>query len=100
MRSNFGLALAAAVALTLGACAGGGDGNAPSTAVQSAPQPTGPLPESVSLAQDLKMVPIARDRRGCVLYRMQSERRPNLDALFYRTQAGDFSTIEEEAACT
>ena len=46
------------------------------------------------------MQPVGRDARGCVQYRMQSKRRPALEALFYRTRAGDFSTIEEEAACT
>jgi hypothetical protein len=59
-----------------------------------------PLPAAEFLSQDLRMVPVARDGRGCVQYRLESEARPGLNALFYRTVAGDFSTIKEEASCT
>ena len=58
------------------------------------------LPAAVTLGQDLHMVPVARDGRGCVQYRVQSQSRPRIEAVFYRTRAGDFSTIEAEAACT
>jgi hypothetical protein len=59
-----------------------------------------PLPGAESLAPNLLMTPVARDGQGCVEYRMQSDSLPNLEAVFYRTNAGDFSTIQEEAACT
>lgn len=63
-------------------------------------RPARPLPAAEKLDKDLVMAPFARDARGCVMYRMQSKNRPGLNAVFYRTRAGDFSTIEEEAACT
>jgi len=87
-------ALVFGMALCLGACAStGGAGT-------SAAETQRPLPASVQLDHDLLMEPIARDARGCVQYRMRSARRPSITALFYRTHAGDFSTIAEEAACT
>ncbi len=89
------------ILLNLAACGGGSDGSAYRAPPPRAPAPVhGALPAAVSLDNDLHMVPVARDGRGCVQYRMSSPSRPELDALFYRTEAGDFSTIEEEAACT
>ena len=58
------------------------------------------LPAAERLGDDLVMAPVSRDARGCVQYRMMTERRSAPTALFYRTNAGDFSTIEEEASCT
>mgnify|MGYP003700712391 CR=1 FL=1 len=88
--------LAIALGASLAGCASG-----------SAPVPSdipagaaGALPAAEVLDTDLWMIPVARDTRGCVQYRMHSESRPSLAAVFYRTRAGDFSTIEEEAACT
>jgi hypothetical protein len=46
------------------------------------------------------MAPIGRDQRGCVVYQLEFQSRPAMQSVFYRTRAGDFSTIEEEAACT
>ena len=92
------LTLLLALAATLAACAGAGgsgDQSAPSEA-----RAVGPLPAAETLDADLVMAPIGRDARGCVQYRMQSTRRPAVQAVFYRTAAGDFSTIKEEAACT
>jgi len=89
--------LAGLLALALSGCAGAQAGR---TAGADRNDGARALPAAEQLADDLYMVPIARDGRGCVQYRMQSDRRPRLQALFYRTQAGDFSTIEAEAACT
>ena len=69
----------------------------PPVAQAEAPRP---LPAAERLGDDLVMVPVARDGRGCVQYQMIAEREQPLSAVFYRTYAGDFSTIEEEAACT
>lgn len=87
--------IALAGALALAACTTSGGGGA---AVRT--NASTPLPAAERLDSGLMMVPVARDGRGCVQYRLESERRPRLDALFYRTRAGDFSTIEAEAACT
>jgi len=92
-----GTGLAGLLALALSGCAGGQAGRTASVDRSESPRA---LPAAEQLADDLYMVPIARDGRGCVQYRMQSDRRPRLQALFYRTGAGDFSTIEAEAACT
>lgn len=89
------LILAATLALAVGACAGGSGPRSQGGGADAAA-----LPAAERLDADLVMVPVARDGRGCVQYRLQSDRRPRLEALFYRTRAGDFSTIEAEAACS
>ena len=95
--------------LVLGLLAAGCSSTQPEPPVSSEPKKlrlvapklvASPLPGAENLAPDLLMIPVARDGQGCVEYRMQSKSRPNLDAVFYRTNAGDFSTIQEEAACT
>jgi len=81
-------------ALLAGCAAGGGaPTNAPAARF-------GPLPAAETLDPDLVMVPVARDAAGCVQYRLRSDRRPTVEAVFYRTRFGDFSTIRAEAACT
>ncbi len=89
-----------ALALLVAGCAG--DGAAPKAARDSGAESrmASSLPSAEQLGQDLLMVPVARDGRGCVQYRMESENRPRVQAVFYRTHAGDFSTIRGEAACT
>lgn len=84
------------LAAMLAACAGGG--GAGRTATSSATQRA--LPAAETLDSDLVMTPVGRDARGCVQYQMRSIKRPSVDAVFYRTRYGDFSTISEEAACT
>ena len=99
-RRRTGLTLLATIALAGCAAGSGGSGsNATSNGAQEA-RFGGPLPAAETLGDDLIMRPIGRDARGCVEYEMQSKRRPALNAVFYRTRAGDFSTIKEEAACT
>ena len=88
--------IAVAGALALAACTTNGGGGPAAVRTNAST----PLPAAERLDAGLMMVPVARDGRGCVQYRLESERRPRLDALFYRTRAGDFSTIEAEAACT
>ena len=86
------------LAALLAGCAGVGSGG---SAPAAGPAATfGPLPTAETLAADLVMAPVARDAGGCVQYRMQSNKRPTVDAFFYRTRFGDFSTIRKEAACT
>ena len=96
-RTGLIFALVASAAIALGGCAGAASS---SRTAHTAPAAAQPLPAAEKLGQDLLMVPVARDGRGCVQYRMQSARRPRIEAVFYRTHAGDFSTIEAEAACT
>lgn len=86
------------LAALLAGCASGGSGIA--TPVEASASASGPLPTAETLAADLVMAPVARDASGCVQYRMRSDNRPTVDAFFYRTRYGDFSTIREEAACT
>jgi hypothetical protein len=101
---NAKLALCVQTALCLAAC---GSGDTPPHGPRETPQnftPAAPiaraLPATERLAKDLVMAPIGHDQRGCVIYQLESQSRPALRSAFYRTQAGDFSTIEEEAACT
>lgn len=97
MRFQGGPGIGLAAALALAACTASGD-----------PQPTrfspataaGPLPHAEQIGEDLVMAPVGRDPRGCVQYQVRSNTRPTLQAVFYRTRAGDFSTIKEEAACS
>lgn len=107
MRFNGKAGIAAVVSLVAAACASAPTEQRPASVSVSPPPrvstpapPMRPLPAAETLAQGLKMVPVARDARGCVQYRMQSATRPSLAKMFYRTNGGDFSTIEEEAACT
>lgn len=86
-------------ALLLAGCASGG-GSGGATSGEASGSRSGPLPVAETLAADLVMAPVARDAGGCVQYRMRSDNRPTVDAFFYRTRYGDFSTIREEAACT
>lgn len=109
-RSRLTTALCGGLCALLAACSGGGSDRAarrsgvvaPPPRVQPAPQRLyrASLPAREELARDLVMVPISWDARGCVQYRMESAARPALRSIFYRTRAGDFSTIKEEAACT
>lgn len=94
--SSKGLAALAVAALLAGCASGGGT----SSAVSDSPSAPRPLPTAETLDADLVMAPVGRDARGCVQYRMRSQKRPAVDAVFYRTRFGDFSTIREEAACT
>jgi len=98
MRVHIGLIASAAVLLK--AC-GSSDGPLPLAAREVPwPAPQRAPPASVQLASDLVMAPIGRDQRGCVVYQLEFQSRPAMQSVFYRTRAGDFSTIEEEAACT
>jgi hypothetical protein len=90
----------ACVTLLLAAC-GSSDEPPPHAAREVPwPAPQRALPASEQLASDLVMAPIGRDQRGCVVYKLESQSRPAIQSVFYRTHGGDFSTIEEEAACT
>ena len=51
------------------------------------------------IGDDLWMVPVARDDRGCVQYRLHSNSRQTLHAVFYRTPLGAYSTNRAEAVC-
>ena len=98
MRIRIGLIASAALLLT--AC-GSNDEPPPHVAREVPwPAPQRALPASEQLASDLVMAPIGRDQRGCVVYQLESQSRPAMQSVFYRTRGGDFSTIEEEAACT
>ncbi len=98
MRVRIGVIASAAVLLT--SC-GSSDAPPPLAAREVPwPAPQRALPASVQLASDFMMAPIGRDQRGCVVYQLEFQSRPAMQSVFYRTRGGDFSTIEEEAACT
>lgn len=85
------------IALLLAGCGGSAP---PPRAEQPPPRVPQYLPMSEELAAGLVMAPIGWDARGCVQYLMETRSQPQLRSIFYRTHSGDFSTIEEEAACT
>lgn len=59
-----------------------------------------PLPGAEEqIGDDLWMVPVARDAGGCVQYRLHSSNRATLQAVFYRTPLGAYSTNRAEAGC-
>ena len=98
MRVRIGVIASAAVLLT--SCRSS-DAPPPLAAREvTSPAPQRALPASVQLASDTIMAPIGRDQRGCVVYQLEFQSRPAMQSVFYRTRGGDFSTIEEEAACT
>lgn len=90
---------AIAVPLLLAGC-GGGEPLPPPRAEQPTPSVTRYLPVSEQLAVGLVMAPFGWDPDGCVQYQLETPSQPQLKSVFYRTQAGDFSTLREEAACT
>ena len=98
MRIRIGLV--ASAALLLPACGSSDAPQADAAREVPRPAPQRALPASEQLASDLVMVPIGRDQRGCVVYQLESQSRPAMQSVFYRTRGGDFSTIEEEATCT
>lgn len=75
--------------LALAAC------TAPATEPPGAPAE----PKIERLGQFLYMVPVARDKRGCVVYRVESPFRRFDNALYWRAGEGDFSTDPASAKC-
>ena len=80
---------AAALMLAASACAG------PATDPPGAPAE----PKIERLGQFLYMVPVARDERGCVVYRVESPFRRFDRALYWRAGEGDFTTDPTAATC-
>lgn len=56
-------------------------------------------PKIERLGQFLYMVPVARDERGCVVYRVESPFRRFDRALYWRAGEGDFTTDPTAATC-
>lgn len=80
---------AAGLVLALAACA------APATEPPGAPAE----PKIERLGQFLYMVPVARDERGCVVYRVESPLRLFDRSLYWRAGEGDFTTDPAAAEC-
>ena len=80
---------AAALVAGLAACA------APGTETPGAPE----KPAIERLGEYLYMVPVARDERGCVVYRVESPLRRFDRALYWRLGEGNFTTNPTAAEC-
>lgn len=89
-----GAAFVAAFGL-LAACAGPGPGPSPDLPDD---RPLRAQPEQIG--DDLWMIPVARDSSGCLQYRLHSDNRATLQAIFYRTPIGAYSTNRAEAGCS
>jgi hypothetical protein len=69
-------------------------------AARAAPAPADPPSgEGIRVGDDITMTPNGRDGTGCQRYSMSSRGFGPLQAVFYRTAKGDFTTDRNEAAC-
>ena len=64
-------------------------------------EPAGGLsePHVERLGQYLYMVPVARDKRGCVIYLVESPLRRGDRSLYWRVGEGNFTTDPAAADC-
>ena len=60
-------------------------------------EPSGP---GVRVSDDITMLPNGRDTTGCQRYSMSSRGFGPVQATFYRTHRGDFTTDRNEASCS
>lgn len=69
--------------------------------VTSQSEPPGGLsePHVERLGQYLYMVPVARDKRGCVVYLVESPFRRDDRSLYWRIGKGNFTTDPAAARC-
>ena len=86
---DFRAVTAAAIMLALAGCSGLGY-EAPGAPAD---------PQIERLGQYLYMVPVARDRRGCVVYRVESPLRQTDRAFYWRVGKGNFTTDPMAARC-
>ncbi len=56
-------------------------------------------PKIERLSDTLLMVPVARDKRGCVLYRVTSPYRRGDTAIYWRVGEGHFTTDPTAVRC-
>jgi hypothetical protein len=85
-----GLKISALLSVSLLAACVGGGGEAPGALAE---------PKIERLSERLFMVPVARDNRGCVLYRVRSPKRQEDRSIYWRVAPGHFSTDPESARC-
>ena len=85
---------------------GGGAGKPARKAAGEKPAPAPPAPARSNLARDpirvsdeISMLPNGQDTTGCRRYSMSSRGFGPLQATFYRTAKGDFTTDRNEAVC-
>jgi len=98
-----GILAGAACAILLGACS---SADIPWADVDTRPQAGMPeaalrpiSAEAVRLGDDLLMVPNTPDADGCDTWRMASQSKATLKAVFFRDAEGNFTTDRRRAAC-
>ena len=95
-----GRGLAAAVALTLNACAIDGTPSAPTETLTEAPAETPVVPpDAIPVAPELYMRPMGTDDDGCPVFQPWSPTLAVIQALHWRTPEGDFTLDRAAADC-
>jgi hypothetical protein len=97
-----GLAGAAALALAIAGC-GGETAMSQATDKSAAPSVASypQLPNgAIAVGDDVYMVPIGKDARGCTMYRVFSFTKAVAQAIHYRADDDRFVMNKDEAACS